>query len=103
MARRRLPGTMATALEANVALFAGLVSLGFGVILAGIGLLTARRVGTGKLVWVSIGFALLAAQGGHFAWRVHREPIVAADSTLVPALLGLASLVALYIAVYRRH
>ena len=90
-------------MEANVALFAGLVSLGFGVILAGIGLVTARRVGTAKLVWVSIGFTLLAAQGGLFAWRVHNEPIEAADAALIPALLGLASLVALYIAVYRRH
>ncbi|MBW3584051.1 MAG: hypothetical protein KY455_13250 [Euryarchaeota archaeon] len=93
---------MATALEANLALFAGLVSLGFGIILAAIGFLTARRIGTGKLVWVSIGFLLLAAQGGHFAWRVHRDPVTSPDAVLVPALLGLLSLVALYIAVYRR-
>lgn len=92
---------MATPIEANVALLAALSSLGLGVVLTVVGVLSARRVGAGKLSWVSAGFFLLAVQGGVFAWRVHDDP-TGSDGVLLPALLGLLALLALYVAVYRR-
>lgn len=93
---------MATPLTANIALMASLASLGLGLILAAVGALSARRLGSGKLAWVSTGFLLLSAQGGVFAWRLWTDPIPAADNVFIPSLLGLASMAALYVAVYRR-
>ncbi len=92
---------MATALEANFAVLAALASLGFGWILAVLGIISARRVESKKLSWVSAGFFLLGLQGGIFALRVTRDPD-AAGEILVPAFVGLAALVTLYYAVYRR-
>ena len=93
---------MATALEANLGILAALASLGFGIVLSVIGLLSAQRLGSSKLVWVSGGFFLLGLQGGLFALRIARDSI-GSDDTIIPAFLGLAALVALYIAVYRRE
>lgn len=93
---------MVTALEANLAVLAALASLGFGWILAVLGLVSARRLESKKLLWVSIGFFLLGLQGGLFAFRVARDP-TSAGEILVPAFLGLAALAALYYAVYRRE
>lgn len=92
---------MATGLLANLAILAALASLGFGLLLTTIGLLSAQRVDSSKLNWVSAGFFILAMQGGFFALRVHDNPY-GAESVLLPALLGLAALFALYVAVYRR-
>jgi hypothetical protein len=92
---------MATALEANLAVLAALASLGFGWILAALGLISSRRLESKKLLWVSIGFFLLGLQGGYFFYRVAQETATASD-LLVPAFIGLAALITLYYAVYRR-
>lgn len=92
---------MATGLVANVAILAALASLGFGLLLTIIGLLSAQRIKSSKLNWVSAGFFLLAMQGGLFALRIRDDPFVA-DEVLIPSLLGLFALFTLYVAVYRR-
>lgn len=92
---------MATGLVENVAILAALASLGFGLLLTVIGLLSAQRMRSSKLGWVSAGFFVLGLQGGTFALRVNREPAVAGEIVL-PAFLGLLALFALYVAVYRR-
>lgn len=92
---------MASALEANLGILAALASLGFGLVLSVIGVLSAQRTGSSKLHWVSAGFFLLGLQGGLFALRISRDP-VASDGDLAPAMLNLVALVVLYIAVYRR-
>lgn len=92
---------MATDLVANIAILAALASLGFGLLLTVIGLLSAQRLGSSKLGWVSSGFFLLGLQGGTFALRISSDPFTA-DQVLIPALLGLLALFALYVAVYRR-
>lgn len=97
----RLPRLMAGALEANMAVLAGLASLGFGVVLAVVGAVSAQRLDSSKLAWVSAGFLFLGAQGGYFAWRVWHDRS-GADDVLVPALLGVIALFTLYVAVYRR-
>ena len=102
MAPARLPPTMDGALTANLAILAGLASLGFGGILALVGAASARRVDSSKLAWVSAGFFILGVQGGYFAWRVWQDRLGAADDVLVPAFLGVIALFTLYVAVYRR-
>lgn len=101
MPNGRFRWLMAATLEANLAILAGLSSLGFGIILAVVGGLAAKRVGSSKLGWVSAGFLLLALQGGYFAWRVVQDRFGAGD-LLVPSYLGLFALLLLYVAVYRR-
>lgn len=93
---------MATDLIANVAILASLASLGFGLLLTVIGLLSAQRIGSSKLGWVSAGFFLLGLQGGTFALRINNDPLEAAEQLIVPSFLGLFALFALYVAVYRR-
>lgn len=92
---------MAISLEANLAVLAALASLGFGWILAVLGIVSARRLESKKLAWVSIGFFLLGLQGGLFAFQVTMDP-TASRGILLPALLGFAALLALYYAVYRK-
>lgn len=92
---------MATGLLANVAILAALASLGFGLLLTVIGLLSAQRIKSSKLNWVSAGFFLLAMQGGLFAFRINDDP-GSAEQVLIPSVLGLGALFVLYVAVYRR-
>lgn len=92
---------MATELEANIAVLFALASLGFGWILAVLGIIAARRVESKKLSWVSAGFFLLGLQGGIFFWRVIDDPETASD-VLVQAIVGLVALATFYYAVYRR-
>jgi hypothetical protein len=88
-------------LEANLTVFAGLATLGLGIILAVVGAISARRMGSKKIAWVAAGFFLLGLQGGLFALGVRRNPVFSLE-VLFPALVGLAALLTFYVAVYRR-
>lgn len=98
----RVAPVMPAGLEANVAILAGLTSAGVGLVLAAVGALSARRIGTAKLGWVAAGFLALALQGAWFAYRVWQEPLVATHTALIPAVLGGLTVAVLYVAIYRR-
>ncbi len=89
-------------LEANLAVLAAVASLGFGWILAVLGLVSSQRLKSKKLMWVSGGFFLIGLQGGLFALRVARDPRSASE-ILVPATIGLVALLVFYYAIYRRE
>lgn len=90
------------ALEANLAVLASVASLGFGWILAVLGMVSAQRLQSKKLLWVSAGFFLIGLQGGLFALRVARDP-TSASEILIPATIGLIALIVFYYAIYRRE
>ncbi len=94
-----------SAIHANLAVLVAVLLCGLSLLLAAIGTLTWRRVGSGKLGWVAAAFALFALEGG-FLIRdfVQRRLELSQSWDALPwlALGNLAIVFALYMAVLKR-
>ncbi|MHB8634252.1 MAG: hypothetical protein ACYDBQ_09875 [Thermoplasmatota archaeon] len=91
---------------ANAAVGAGVLLAGVALILAVVGVLSWRRIGHGRLLWVSLAFVGFVAEGCYLAYAsyVDRAAIAASPSLqplLLPAL-NVAIVLCLYVAVLRR-
>lgn len=99
-----LAGPM-SALQANLAVAVALLLLGLSLLLAFVGLLTWRRLGHGKLGWVTLAFALFAGQGAYLLRDAYiRRAELAQEWDVLPylALTNLLIVLALYLAVLKR-
>lgn len=91
---------------ANLAVGASIMATGLGILLAFVASLSARRMGAGRLWWVSVAFVVLAVQGGYltvlsYAKRSDIAQGMAGEFPVL-ALLSVATAVALYLAVLKR-
>jgi hypothetical protein len=91
-----------SAWQANAAVGAGVLLAGIALLLAVVGLLSWRRVGHGRLLWVAVAFVGLAAQGGYLAWLAYGRRAALPTELLVLPALGLGVALALYLAVLKR-
>lgn len=99
-----MPAPM-SALLANLAVAVALLLLGLSLLLAAVGLMTWRRVGHGKLGWVTLAFALFAAQGAYLTRDAYqRRGDLAQGWDVLPyfASVNLLIVLALYLAVLKR-
>lgn len=90
---------------ANLAVGAAVLLGGIATVLFVVGLLAYFRLRNGKLLWVSIAFLFLAAQGIVLAWLAYgdRGAIAGGESSFTSlALVGLGIVLALYFAVLKR-
>ena len=91
-----------SAWQANAAVGAGLLLAGIALLLATVGILSWRRVGHARLLWVAVAFLGLAAQGGYLAWLAYQRRAGVPAELLALPLLGLGVVLALYLAVLKR-
>jgi len=91
---------------ANVAMGAAVLLTGLSLLLSVVGLVSWSRLRHPRLLWVSVAFALFAAQGVYLAERAYaaRAEIQAAGlDGLLPTVtfLDLAIVLALYLAAWK--
>jgi hypothetical protein len=94
------------ALAANLAVGAAVVLGGPAPALAVVGLLSAKRLRSGRLAWVGLAFLAFAAQGAALAWAAYerRGDIASGGSSdlLLLSVWNLVIVVLLYFAVLKR-
>ncbi len=88
------------AIEANIAVGAGVLLAGLSLLLASVGLLAYRRLGHTRLLWISLAFLGFLVQGILFTVEAVQNRGDQGWPTMT--LLNLAIVGALYIAVLRR-
>ena len=92
-----------SAFVANLAVAAGILLCGVAAILALVGVVSYRRLGAPRLLWIAIALVLLAVQGAFLAAEAFRLRGEAASGPFpFPILLGLAAALALYTSVVKR-
>ncbi len=94
-----------SAIHANLAVLVAVLLCGLSLLLAGVGVLTWRRVGSPKLGWVAGAFALFAVEGGFLVrdFYVRRLELAQQWDALPWLAVGnLAIVFALYMAVLKR-
>ncbi len=94
-----------SALHANLAVLVAVLLCGLSLLLAGIGVLTWRRVGSPKLAWVAAAFAVFALEGGFLVRDFYQRRLELSQQWDALPWLALGNLVivlALYMAVLKR-
>lgn len=89
-----------SAVLANLAVGTGILLGGVALLLMLVGLMAYGRLKHPRLLWVSLAFLLMAVQGAWAAWTAYEargDPVFPTQ-----AALGLAVVVALYLAVLKR-
>lgn len=91
---------MDTATLANLSVATGLLLAGLAFVLMVVGLVSYFRLRHVRMLWISIAFALLAAQGAWFAREAYVHRLDAGFPSLT--LVSLGVVFALYLAVLKR-
>ncbi len=94
-----------SALAANVAVALAITLAAVGLLLAGIGFVSWRRSGQGRLAWIALGMAGLGLQGlWYIRFAVSQRGAIARGDEAFPPLLLLDLVVvgAVYMAVLKR-
>ncbi|MCA1812330.1 MAG: hypothetical protein LC624_00075 [Halobacteriales archaeon] len=86
---------MVSALDANLAAFLAIVTLGVGLLLAAVSAVSWRRIGHRRLVFVTLALGVLALHG---AWAT-RLALAGGSLDLVPEALVFATVLLLYASV----
>ncbi len=89
---------MASALLLNLSVFLAISTLGVALLLAGVSVLSYRRLRNVNLLVVGAAFLVLAVQGGVHAFR----SIVEREAVFLQAGLDFIVLILLYVSVARR-
>ncbi|MEK6976192.1 MAG: hypothetical protein AABY18_07605 [Candidatus Thermoplasmatota archaeon] len=94
-----------SALEANAAVAAGVILTGLSLLLLAVGVVSYTRLRHGRLLWVSVAFLVMAAQGLYLTVLAYKDraAISGGDLSLgALAVVNLGVVIALYLAVLKR-
>lgn len=94
-----------SALAANLAVGAAVVLSGLSILLLVVGVVSYTRMRHGRLFWVCVAFAVMAAQGIYLTFLAYRDraAISGGEMSLTAlTVVNLGIVIALYLAVLKR-